>query len=50
MGDGTLLETRWIRGVWSGGANSGVMDGERGNNEPGIVGGRLQKRLLAENW
>ena len=40
MGDGALSEIRRIRGVWSTGAKSGNMDGERGNNEPGIVMGR----------
>ena len=29
-----------MRGVWSTGAKSGNMDGERGNSEPGIVAGR----------
>jgi hypothetical protein len=38
VGDGALSETRWIRGDWSLKAKSGIMDGERGNNEPGMVG------------
>ena len=29
-----------MRGVWSAGAKSGNIDGERGNSEPGMVAGR----------
>ena len=47
VGDSTLLETRRIRGVESGGTKSGTVDGERGNNEPGIVGGGGFRNVLS---
>lgn len=36
-----------MRGVWSEGRNSGIMDGERGNSEPGIVEGGGFKNALS---
>lgn len=48
-GDETLLDRRCTRGVWSTGKKSGNMDGERGNNEPGIViGGGLRDGFSRE--
>lgn len=49
MGSGALTEIRWIHGVRSTGAKSGNIDGERGNNEPGIVvGGGLRVAFSRE--